>query len=93
MNLIIIFIILNIFNVIIQTANHLVTVNSGKWLASFSNAVAYGYYTVILVYMQCELPLIWKVIIVGGCNFIGVLIVKSLEQRIRHGKKKRVQEF
>ena len=45
------------------------------------NAVAYAVYTVVLVYMTCELSTISKAVIVGGCNLIGVYIVKSLEEK------------
>ena len=45
------------------------------------NAVAYAVYTVVLVYMTCELSTISKALIVGGCNLVGVYIVKSIEEK------------
>ena len=55
--LLIIFIALNIVNVIIQTVKSLATVKCGKTVAAVVNAVAYGLYTVVVVYTVCDLPL------------------------------------
>ena len=55
--LLIIFIVLNIVNVIIQTVKSLATVKCGKTVAAIVNAVAYGLYTVVVVYTVCDLPL------------------------------------
>ena len=75
-NLLIIFIILNILNVIIQTVKSLCTINGGKIVAAVANAIAYGFYTIVIIYMVCDLPLATKVVIVAICNFIGVFFVK-----------------
>jgi 6-pyruvoyl-tetrahydropterin synthase len=77
----IIFIVLNIINVILQTVKSLATTKGGKISASVMNAVAYAVYTVVLVYMTCELSTVSKALIVGGCNLVGVYIVKSLEEK------------
>ena len=45
MNLLLIFIVLNILNVIIQTYKSLITIKSGKLAAAIWNAIAYGFYT------------------------------------------------
>jgi hypothetical protein len=79
--LLVIFIILNITNVIIQTIKAICTVKCGKVIASITNAIAYGLYTVVVIYMVCELPLWLKVIIVGGANLIGVFVVKFFEEK------------
>ena len=78
-----IFVILNIVNVIIQTIKSLATVKCGKTLAAIANAVAYGLYTAVLVYMVCDLPLWLKMIVVGGCNLVGVYIVKFIEEKLQ----------
>ena len=77
----IIFVVLNILNVILQTVKSLLTTKGGKYSASIMNAVAYAVYTVVLVYMTCELSTISKALIVGGCNLVGVYIVKSIEEK------------
>ena len=45
MKLLILFIVMNIANVVIQTIKSLATVKCGKWGAAIVNAVAYGLYT------------------------------------------------
>ena len=86
MKLLGIFIVLNVVNVIIQTVKSIATVKCGKVVASIINAVAYGLYTVVMVYMVCELPLWLKVVIVGGANLIGVFVVKLIEEKSRKDK-------
>ena len=81
MKTMLVFIVLNVVNVILQTVKSLVTNKGNKYTASIMNAVAYGLYTVVLVYMTCELSTTAKALIVGTCNLIGVYIVKSLEEK------------
>lgn len=82
----IIFIILNIVNVIIQTVKSIATIKCGKGMAALVNAVAYGLYTVVVVYTVCDLPLWLKVLVVGVCNLIGVFFVKWGEEKARKDK-------
>lgn len=77
------FIVLNIFNVIIQTVKSIVTVKCGKTIASVVNAIAYGLYTVVTVYTMCDLPLMTKALVVAICNLIGVYVVKWFEEKAR----------
>ena len=85
------FVILNIINVIIQTIKSLATVKCGKTVASIVNAVAYGLYTVVVVYTVCDLPLWLKVVVVGVANLIGVYVVKLIEEKSRKDKLWQVQ--
>lgn len=85
------FIILNIFNVIIQTVKSIATVKCGKTTAAIVNAVAYGLYTIVTVYMLCELDLWLKALIVAICNLIGVFIVKLIEEKSRKDKLWKVE--
>ena len=85
------FIILNIFNVIIQTVKSIATVKCGKTAAAIINAVAYGLYTVVTVYMMCELELWVKALIVAVANLIGVYVVKFLEEKARKDKLWKVE--
>ena len=91
MKLLITFIILNILNVIIQTVKSIATVNSGKIMASLTNAIAYGLYTVVVVYMVCELPLWLKAVIIGVANLFGVYFVKLFEEKMRKDKLWKVE--
>lgn len=86
-----IFIILNVINVIIQTVKSIATVKCGKVSASIINAVAYGLYTVVTVYMLCELSLGLKALIVALANLVGVYVVKLIEEKGRKDKLWKVE--
>lgn len=90
-NLLITFIILNIVNVIAQTIKSIATVKCGKGVAAIVNAVAFGLYTIVTVYMLCELPLMWKAGIVALCNLVGVFFVKWAEEKARKDKLWKVE--
>ncbi len=89
--LLIIFIVLNIANVIIQTVKSIATVKCGKVSASIINAVAYGLYTIVTVYLMCELDLYLKAGIVALCNLVGVYVVKLIEEKARKDKLWKVE--
>lgn len=80
-SLLVLFIVLSIVNVIGGTLHTLITVNGSTLAASITNAIYYGFYTIVIVYTSCELNLWVKVIVVAVCNFIGVFIVKTLEKK------------
>lgn len=85
------FIVLNVVNVIIQTVKSIATIKCGKTMAAIVNAIAYGLYTVVVVYTVCDLPLWLKVIVVGMANLIGVYIVKYFEEKGRKDKLWKVE--
>lgn len=69
----------------------LATIKCGKVGASIVNAIAFGLYTVVVVYTVCELPLWFKVIVVAVANFVGVFFVKWLEEKFRKEKLWKVE--
>lgn len=77
------FILLNVLNVILSTAKSIATVKCGKGVAALMNALSYGTYTIVVVFMTSELPLIAKVGTVAVTNLVGVYIVKWLEEKAR----------
>lgn len=86
------FIVLNVVNVVIQTIKSIATVSWGKWGASITNAVAYGLYTIVVVYMNADgLGLIWKALIIALANLIGVYVVKLVEEKKRKIKLWKVE--
>lgn len=91
MKLLLLFIIMNILNVIIQTIKSLATIKCGKSVAAIVNAVAYGLYTYIVVLTMCDLPLLAKCLIVAAANFIGVFVVKYCEEKARKDKLWKVE--
>lgn len=90
-NLLIIFIVLNIFNVIIQTVKSIVTVKCGKTAAALTNAIAFGLYTVVTVYLMCDLALWLKALVVALCNLVGVYVVKLIEEKARKDRLWKVE--
>ena len=91
MELLIVFIVMNVLNVIIQTIKSICTIKCGKATAAVVNAIAYGLYTYIVVLTMCELPLLAKCLIVAGCNFVGVFVVKFFEEKARKDKLWKVE--
>ncbi len=92
MNFLTLFIILNIANVIIQTIKSIATIKCGKVVASVVNAVAYGLYTYVVVYMNCDdLSLFWRAVIVALANLVGVFVVKYVEEKKRKDRLWKVE--
>lgn len=89
--LLLIFIVLNIVNVVIQTVKSIATIKCGKGMAAIINAVAYGLYTIVVVYMMCDLSLWLKALIIGMANLVGVYVVKLLEEKSRKDKLWKVE--
>lgn len=90
-NLFWIFVILNVVNVVIQTVKSIATIKCGRVPAAVINAVAYGLYTIVVVYTVCELPLWLKAAVVAVANLVGVYIVKLLEEKKRKDKLWKVE--
>ena len=87
-----VFIVLNVLNVVIQTVKSIATIKCGAWAAAGINALAYGLYTVVVVYMNADgLGLLWKAIIIGLANLLGVYVVKVIEIKSRKDKLWKVE--
>lgn len=87
-----VFVVLNVVNVVIQTVKSIVTVNGGKMSAAVINAVTFFIYTFCVVYMNADgLGLVWKALIIGVINFVGVYVVKLIEEKSRKDKLWRVE--
>ena len=92
MNFLTLFIVLNIANVIIQTIKSIATIKCGKTVASIVNAVAYGLYTYVVVFMNCDdLSLFWRAVIVALSNLVGVWVVKYVEEKKRKDRLWKVE--
>ena len=83
MNLLITFIILNVANVIIQTVKSICTIKCGKTVAALVNAFAYGLYTIVIIYINADIDLWIKVVVVAVANLVGVYVVKLIEEKKR----------
>lgn len=91
MQLLIIFIILSIVNVVLNTIKSIITVNGGKMGAALINAITFFVYTYVIIYTNCELPMFTKAMITALTNFIGVYIVKLIEEKARKDKLWKVE--
>lgn len=92
MKLLILFIVLNVVNVVIQTIKSIATVKCGKVVASLVNAVAYGLYTFVVIYMNVDGINIWlKAGIIALANLVGVYVVKVFEEKARKDKLWKVE--
>ena len=91
MKLLVLFIVMNIINVVIQTIKSIATIKCGKTAAALVNALAYGLYTYIIVLTNCDLPLLAKCLIVASANFVGVWVVKYFEEKARKDKLWKVE--
>lgn len=90
--LLIIFTILTILNVIIQTVKSIATIKCGKIAASVINALAYGLYTYVVFFTASEgMSLHSKALITAGANLVGVYIVKYFEEKGRKDKLWKVE--
>ena len=82
MRLLVFFIILTTCNVIIGTIKSLLTIKGTKFWAAFINAIAYAFNTAAIIYTADEnIPMWFKIIIVAAINFVGVYIVKWIEEK------------
>ena len=86
MKLLTIFIVLSILNVILNTIKSIVTVNGGKMAAALINAITFFVYTYVIIYTNCELSMHLKAGITAIINFIGVYVVKLVEEKARKDK-------
>ena len=91
MKLLVLFIVMNVVNVVIQTIKSIATIKCGKTTAALVNALAYGLYTYIIVLTNCDLPMIAKCLIVASANFVGVWVVKFFEEKARKDKLWKVE--
>ena len=92
MQMLIIFIVLTILNVVIQTIKSIATIKCGKWVAALVNAVAYGLYTYVIFFTSCEgLDLHAKALITAFANLVGVYVVKWAEEKARKDKLWKVE--
>ena len=81
--LLVLFIVLTVVNVILNTARTIITVKGGLFWSSFIAAVAFGFYVVVIVYTVCDLPLWMKAVVTAAANFVGTYFVKYLELKFR----------
>lgn len=92
MNTILLFALCTAVNVILSTIKSILTVKGGKVSASLINAITYGFYSYVIVLTSADGMPIWlKMAITAVCNFIGVYLVKWIEEKARKDKLWKVE--
>lgn len=91
MNMLILFSLLTIVNVVFSTIKSIVTIKSGKTVAALISAGYYGYYNIVLIYTVADFPLWQKVVVTFLANLIGVWIVKWGEEKARKDRLWKVE--
>lgn len=85
--LIVIFAIAQLINVMLSTAKSLFTIKGGWVSASVMNAITYGFYTyVIVLTANADFSTNIKAIITVIVNFVGVAVVKAIEKKMQKDK-------
>lgn len=92
MNTILLFTLCTAVNVILSTIKSILTVKGGKFSASFINAITYGFYSYVIVLTSADGMPIWvKMAITAVCNFVGVYLVKWIEEKARKDRLWKVE--
>lgn len=83
MTLFLIFVVLSIINVILNTLKTTITVKGTKLAAALINAITFFVYTYVIIYTNCDLPMFLKASVTAIINFVGVYAVKWFEEKAR----------
>lgn len=83
---IIIFTVCSLINVMLNTAKTIIMYRNDRLSSAFINAITFGFYTILIVLMTGEMPLLIKVLITAGTNFVGVWLSMGIMNRLRKDK-------
>ena len=95
--MIILFVVLQLVNVVLQTLKSIITVKGTTTQSALMNAIAYGVYTVIVVFTAGEFTgnyitdLIIKIAVTMGTNLIGVYISAWILNKFKKDKLWKVE--
>ena len=90
--MIILFVVLQLVNVVLQTLKSIITVKGTTTQSALMNAIAYGVYTIIVVFTAGEFTgnyttdLIIKIAVTMGTNLIGVYISAWILNKFKKDK-------
>lgn len=92
MTVLTLFIIGTAINVILSTIKSIATVKGGKFVAALMNALTYGFYSWVIILTTVDgISTVEKMVITAICNFIGVYLVKSIEEKMQKEKLWKVE--
>lgn len=88
--LFLVFVLLSIVNVVLNTIKSIVTVK-GSWVAAaLINGLTFYVYTYVIIFTNCDLNMHLKAIVTGLVNILGVAIVKYIEMKAQKDKVWRI---
>lgn len=87
---IVVFTIVQLVYVILNTIKTILSVGKGKQIASIMSAVCYAFYTIVLILTVSELNIWVKMLIIAGTNYVGTFISMVIVQKL---KKDRLWEI
>lgn len=85
MTLFITFFCFSLLNVILQTIKSILTIRGGKIIASIANAIAFGFYTIVMKQLT-GLDMVAAVVITVIANLIGVYISITITEKMSKDK-------
>ena len=71
---------------VLQTARVIVTVKGGLFWSSLISSIAFGFYTIVIIYTVCDLPMWMKATVTAVANFVGTYFVKYVEMKVRRDR-------
>ena len=88
--LFLVFVLLSIVNVVLNTIKSIVTVK-GSWVAAaLINGLTFYVYTYVIIFTNCDLNMHLKAIVTGLVNILGVAVVKYIEMKAQKDKVWRI---
>ena len=85
MTIFITFFLFSLLNVILQTIKSILTIRGGKKIASLANAIAFGFYTVVMKQLT-GLDMVSAVVITVVANLVGVYISITITEKMSKDK-------
>ena len=80
-----IFVVATFINVILQTIRSILTIKASKWIAASMNAIAFGFYVVVIKLIS-DYNLLITVPVTVICNLIGVCIAFTIVKKFTKDK-------
>lgn len=83
MDVLLIYLILQIINVILSTIKSIVTIKGPKLLAAIMNALSYSVNIIVVIYTVMNFSLWIKILITAGTNFAGTYLGIYITEKLR----------
>lgn len=85
MNMLVLFFIVSLTNVMLQTTKTILTVKSTRLAAALINAIAFGFYTIV-IRLITDVPLVWSASLTVVANLFGVYLSLCLLDKFKKDK-------